>query len=52
MFNSKEDCFFQWYDIIGEKTIANAILDWLIHKSHRVELHGESMRKKKSINKG
>lgn len=41
-----------WYDIIGEKTIADAILDRLIHQSHRVELHGESMRKKKSINKG
>ena len=41
-----------WYDIIGEKTIADAILDRLIHQSHRVELQGESMRKKKSINKG
>ena len=41
-----------WYDIIGEKTIADAILDRLIHQSHRIELHGESMRKKKRINKG
>jgi DNA replication protein DnaC len=40
-----------WYDIIGEKTIADAILDRLIHQSHRIELLGESMRKKKSINK-
>ena len=40
-----------WYDIIGEKTIADAILDRLIHQSHRIELHGESMRKKKGINK-
>lgn len=39
-----------WYDIIGEKTIADAVLDRLIHQSHRIELHGESMRKKKSIN--
>ena len=39
-----------WYDIIGEKTIADAILDRLIHQSHRLELQGESMRKKKSIN--
>ncbi|MDR6764377.1 DNA replication protein DnaC [Flavobacterium sp. 2755] len=38
-----------WYDIIGEKIIADAILDRLIHQAHRVELHGESMRKKKSI---
>jgi DNA replication protein DnaC len=40
-----------WYDIIGEKTIADAILDRLIHQSHRIELLGESMRKKKTINK-
>jgi DNA replication protein DnaC len=41
-----------WYDIIGEKTIADAILDRLIHQSHRVELDGESMRRKrKTVNK-
>ena len=39
------------YDIIGEKTIADAILDRLIHQSHRLELKGESMRKKRGINK-
>ncbi len=36
-----------WYDIIGEKTIADAILDRLIHQAHRIVLQGESMRKKK-----
>jgi len=41
----------QWYEIIGEKTIADAIMDRLVHQSHRIELSGESMRKKKSINK-
>ncbi|WP_313503454.1 IS21-like element helper ATPase IstB [Kaistella carnis] len=40
-----------WYDIIGEKTIADAILDRLIHQSHRLELKDESMRKKRGINK-
>ena len=35
-----------WYDVIGEGTIADAILDRLIHTSYRIELHGESMRKK------
>tara|TARA_Y100000114_G_C11755298_1_gene326566 strand:- start:183 stop:920 length:738 start_codon:yes stop_codon:yes gene_type:complete len=40
-----------WYDIIGEKTIADAILDRLIHKAHRLELKGESMRKKRTLNK-
>ncbi len=36
-----------WYEIIGEKTIADAILDRLIHQSHRIELGGESMRRKR-----
>lgn len=35
-----------WFDIIGEETIADAILDRLIHTSHRIELKGESLRKK------
>jgi len=35
-----------WYDIIGEETIADAILDRLVHTSHRIELKGESLRKK------
>jgi DNA replication protein DnaC len=38
-----------WYDIIGEKTIADAILDRLIHQSHRLELGGESMRRKRNM---
>lgn len=37
----------EWYEIIGEQTIADAILDRIIHQAHRVELKGESMRKKK-----
>lgn len=35
-----------WYEVIGEETIADAILDRLVHTSHRVELKGESLRKK------
>ena len=38
-----------WYETIGEKTIADAILDRLIHQAHRIELTGESMRKKRII---
>lgn len=38
-----------WYEIIGEKTIADAILDRLIHHSHRIELGGESMRRKRKL---
>jgi DNA replication protein DnaC len=35
-----------WYDVIGEDTIADAILDRLVHSSYRIELKGESLRKK------
>ena len=34
-----------WYDIIGEKTVSDAILDRLVHDAHRIELKGESLRK-------
>jgi DNA replication protein DnaC len=37
----------QWYNIIGEKTVADAILDRIVHQAHRIELKGESMRKKR-----
>jgi DNA replication protein DnaC len=37
----------QWYDVIGEKTIADAILDRIVHDAHRVEIKGESLRKRK-----
>lgn len=34
-----------WYDIIGEGTIADAILDRIVNSSHRINLTGESQRK-------
>jgi DNA replication protein DnaC len=36
-----------WYDIIPDSTIADAILDRIIHTAIRIELKGESLRKKK-----
>lgn len=36
-----------WYDVIGEETIADAILDRMVHTAYRIELKGESLRKKK-----
>jgi DNA replication protein DnaC len=39
----------KWYEIIGEKTVADAILDRIVHQSHRIELKGESMRKKRVV---
>jgi len=38
----------KWHDIIGEKTIADAILDRIVHNAHRMELKGESLRKKRA----
>ena len=38
-----------WYEVIGESTIADAILDRLIHGAHRIELKGSSMRKKDKL---
>jgi len=35
----------KWYDIIGDQTFADAILDRLVHHAHRIELDGPSMRK-------
>lgn len=37
-----------WHEVIGEQTIADAILDRIVHDSHRLEMKGESMRKRKS----
>jgi len=34
-----------WHDMIGEPTIADAILDRIIHNAHRLDLKGESMRR-------
>lgn len=39
----------KWYEVIGEKTIADAILDRIVHDAHRIELKGESMRKKRQL---
>jgi DNA replication protein DnaC len=36
-----------WHDMIGEPTIADAILDRIIHNAHRIALEGDSMRKQK-----
>ena len=39
-----------WYEIIGEKTVADAIMDRLVHDAHRIELMGDSMRKTRKRN--
>jgi DNA replication protein DnaC len=35
----------QWHELIGDATVADAILDRLVHNAYRLELKGESMRK-------
>jgi DNA replication protein DnaC len=37
----------KWHGQIGDPTVADRILDRLAHAAHRIELKGESMRKKK-----
>ena len=39
----------KWHEVIGEKTIADAILDRIVHDAHRLELTGESLRKKRKL---
>ena len=38
-----------WYDAIGDTTVADAILDRIVHTAHRITLTGESVRKLKAF---
>jgi len=40
----------EWYEVIGEQTIADAILDRVVHDAHRMELAGESLRRRQKNN--
>jgi len=35
----------KWYDMIADPTLADAILDRLVHRAHRIAMDGPSMRK-------
>ena len=37
----------KWHDVIGDPTFADAILDRLVHNAYRLELKGDSMRKRR-----
>jgi DNA replication protein DnaC len=38
----------QWHELIGDSTVADALLDRLVHNAYRLELDGKSMRDPKS----
>jgi DNA replication protein DnaC len=39
-----------WHEVIGDPTLADAILDRLVHSAYRIPLKGESMRKRRARN--
>ena len=38
----------RWHEQVGDPTLADGILDRLVHNAHRIEMQGESMRKRKN----
>ncbi len=38
----------RWHDLIGDPTMAHAILDRIVHNAPRIQLRGESLRRKKA----
>jgi DNA replication protein DnaC len=42
----------KWYEYIREPTLADAILDRIVHRAHKIEMRGDSMRKKRGLDDG
>jgi DNA replication protein DnaC len=40
----------RWHDVIGDPTLADAILDRIVHNAHRLQLRGDSLRKQTAVN--
>jgi DNA replication protein DnaC len=40
-----------WHEMIGDDTLADAILDRLVHNAHKIKMKGESMRKRRAATK-
>jgi DNA replication protein DnaC len=38
----------KWYELIGDPTLADAILDRIVHAAHKITLKGDSLRKRRS----
>ena len=39
----------KWHELMGDPTVADALLDRLVHQAYRIELKGESMRKSQAV---
>jgi DNA replication protein DnaC len=39
----------RWHEIIGDPTLGDAILDRIVHRAHRIDLKGESLRKRQAL---
>ena len=36
----------RWHEVIGDPTLADAILDRIVHRAHRIDLKGPSLRRR------
>ncbi len=41
----------RWHEVIGDMTIGDAIIDRVVHRAHRLELKGGSLRRKQAANR-
>ena len=49
-FSTSQLPVIMWYELFQAQTIADAVLDRIVHTAHRLELKGESIRKNKVKN--
>lgn len=40
-----------WHGVTGENTVADAVVDQIVYGAHRLELRGESLRKRANVNR-
>jgi DNA replication protein DnaC len=39
----------RWHELVGDPTIGDALLDRIVHRAHRIELKGPSLRKRQAV---
>jgi DNA replication protein DnaC len=39
----------RWHELVGDPTIGDALLDRIVHRAHRIELKGPSLRKRHAV---